>query len=100
VLLLGSAFIAVGVFFSALTEHQILAGVLSLLTLIALWVMGLAAQLFDPAWREVMEQSTFARHFDDFHQGVIDTQHVVYYLSVSAFFLFLTHRWLESERWR
>jgi len=100
VLLLGSSFIAVGVFFSALTEHQILAGVLSLLTLIALWVMGLAAQLFDPAWREVMEQATFARHFDDFHQGVIDTQHVVYYLSVTAFFLFLTHRWLDSERWR
>lgn len=100
VLLLSAGFISVGIFFSALTEHQILAGVLTLLSLIALWVTGLAAQLFDPAWREVLEQATFARHFDDFHQGVIDTYHVVYYLSFTSFFLFLTHRWLDSERWR
>ena len=39
-------------------------------------------------------------HFDDFDRGVIDTKHIVYYLSVIAFFLFLSVRALESRRWR
>jgi ABC-2 type transport system permease protein len=99
-LLLSSAFIAVGMFFSSLTRHQIVAGVLSFLGLTALWVLGLAAQLFDDQWRGLMEQATFARHFQDFARGVVDSHHVVYFVSFTCFFLFLTHRWLDSERWR
>ena len=39
-------------------------------------------------------------HFDDFDRGVIDTKHVVYYVILTAFFLFLSIRVLESRRWR
>ena len=39
-------------------------------------------------------------HFDDFERGVIDTKHIVYFLSVTAFFLFLSIRALEYRRWR
>ena len=39
-------------------------------------------------------------HFDDFERGVVDTKHIVYFLSVTAFFLFLSVRALESRRWR
>ena len=39
-------------------------------------------------------------HYDDFERGVIDTKHIVYFLSVTAFFLFLSIRSLESRRWR
>ena len=37
---------------------------------------------------------------DSFAKGVIDTKDLVYYLSVTAFALFLTLRSLESKRWR
>ena len=39
-------------------------------------------------------------HFDDFSRGVIDTKHVVYFLSFIAFCLFLSIRSLEFRRWR
>ena len=39
-------------------------------------------------------------HFDDFTRGVIDTKHVVYYVSFIAFGLFLTARSVDTERWR
>ena len=99
-LLLCSAFISVGIFFSSLTEHQILAGVVSFLSLMAFYVLGLAARLFDAEWQPFLESATFASHFEDFARGVIDTGDIVYFISFTIFFLFLTHRWLDSERWR
>ena len=39
-------------------------------------------------------------HFDDFARGIIDTKHVVYYLSFITFGLFLTAKSVDSERWR
>ena len=39
-------------------------------------------------------------HFDDFGKGVIDTTHVIYYLSFITFGLFLTAKSVDSERWR
>ena len=39
-------------------------------------------------------------HFDDFAKGIIDTKHVIYYLSFMAFGLFLTAKSVDSERWR
>jgi ABC-2 type transport system permease protein len=40
------------------------------------------------------------QHLEDFVKGVIDTKHVVYYLSLAAFGLFLTARSVDTERWR
>ena len=42
----------------------------------------------------------FRGHFDDFERGVIDTKNIVYFMSVIAFFIFLSIRTLESRRWR
>ena len=39
-------------------------------------------------------------HYEDFSKGVIDTKHIVYYLSFIAFGLYLTVRSVDSERWR
>ena len=39
-------------------------------------------------------------HFDDFAKGVIDTTHLIYYLSFITFGLFLTAKSVDSERWR
>ena len=48
----------------------------------------------------IVQEIGMKSHFDDFDRGVIDTKHVVYYVIVTAFFLFLTIRALESRRWR
>jgi ABC-2 type transport system permease protein len=39
-------------------------------------------------------------HMRDFARGVIDTRYIVFYLTMTFFFLFLTHRAVESRRWK
>ena len=39
-------------------------------------------------------------HMQDFCRGVIDTRAVVFYLSLTGFFLFLTLKVVESRRWK
>jgi ABC-2 type transport system permease protein len=46
------------------------------------------------------EYLSIVNHFDDFNKGVIDTAHLVYYVSVITFGLFLTAKSVDSERWR
>ena len=50
--------------------------------------------------RAVLNHLSITEHFDDFARGIIDTKHVVYYLSFITFGLFLTAKSVDSERWR
>ena len=43
---------------------------------------------------------SITEHFDDFSKGIIDTKHVLYYLSLITFGLFLTAKSVDTERWR
>jgi ABC-2 type transport system permease protein len=43
---------------------------------------------------------SITEHLDDFTKGIIDTKHIVYYLSFITFGLFLTAKSVDSERWR
>ena len=53
-----------------------------------------------PIMTTVVSALSIFEHFDDFSKGVLDTRHIVYYLSVITFGLFLTSRSVDSERWR
>jgi ABC-2 type transport system permease protein len=100
-LLLGSSFIAFGLFISSTTKNQIVAGVLTfVLLLMLLLVAWLREFVTSPFWVEVVSALAIFDHFEDFSKGVLDTRHVVYYLSVITFGLFLTSRSVDSERWR
>ena len=48
----------------------------------------------------ILNYLSITQHFDDFGKGVIDTKHVVFYLSFIAFGLFLTLKSVDTERWR
>ena len=50
--------------------------------------------------RELVSYLSITKHFEDFAKGIIDTKHVVYYLSFITFGLFLTAKSVDSERWR
>jgi ABC-2 type transport system permease protein len=99
-LLLGMAYIAMGLFFSSVTENQIVAGILtfgiSLLFLIIGWIMPFVSA----AISKVIAQISILEHLGSFSAGIIDTNDVIYYLCFSVFFLFLCSRVLESNRWR
>jgi ABC-2 type transport system permease protein len=99
-LLMGGAFISIGLFFSSLTRNQIVAIVLTFATLLFLWVINWVADQAGPVLRVVVGALSITDRFDDFSKGLIDTKHIVYYLSFITFGLFLTAKSVDSERWR
>ncbi len=99
--LMGAAFIAVGLFFSSLTENQIVAAVLTLMTLLLFLLLNWVSSLGSgAAWTKVVSYLSFSEHFEDMTKGIIDTKDIVYYVSVSFFGVFLAHSVLQSRRWR
>jgi len=53
-----------------------------------------------PTTQAITSYLSITEHLDDFTKGVIDTKHVIYYLSFITFGLFLTAKSVDSERWR
>lgn len=97
--LLGCATLSVGIFTSSLTSNQIVSVVVSGGILFALWFAGLAASFLPEAMTTVISYTSLAYYFPGFMSGVIDTRGIIYYLSVTALFLFLAIRSLENSRW-
>ena len=64
------------------------------------WIISWFADSAGPMTSQVLSYLSITEHFDDFGKGVIDTKHVVFYLSFIAFGLFLTLKSVDSERWR
>ena len=98
-LLLGYTALAVGLFTSSLTSNQIVAAVVAIGILLALYLIGTAASFLPQALGEVIGYFSLSFYFPDFMRGVIDTRGIVYYLSITALFLFLAIRSLENSRW-
>lgn len=99
-LLMGGCFLSAGLFISSLTKNQIVAGFLTFATFLMLWIINWLGESSGPTTRDVLNYLSITEHFDDFARGIIDTKHVVYYLSFITFGLFLTAKSVDSERWR
>lgn len=98
--LYGGAALAIGLLCSTLTSNQIVAAVVAMGILLVMFFADLASDNIGGTASTIISEISIRSHFDDFDRGVIDTKHVVYYLSVIAFFLFMSIRALESRRWR
>ena len=99
-LLMGGCFLSLGLFVSSLTRNQIIAGMVTFAVFLMFWVINWIATFMDPTPQAVLNYLSITEHLNDFARGVIDTKHLVYYLSFIAFSLFLTVRAVDSERWR
>ena len=99
-LLMGGSFLSLGLFISSLTKNQIVAGIATFATFLMLWVINWIGTFVGPTLQAVFAALSLTDHFDDFSRGIIDTKHVIYYLSFMAFGLFLTAKSVDSERWR
>jgi ABC-2 type transport system permease protein len=99
-LLLGGCFIAVGLFISSLTKNQIVASMVTFAVFLFLWVITWVGSALGPTAEKLATYLSIIDHLDDFTKGVIDTSHLVYYVSFIAFGLFLTAKSVDSERWR
>ncbi|MGQ9689078.1 MAG: ABC transporter permease [Desulfobaccales bacterium] len=99
VLLLGTACLALGLFASSLTSHQLIAAISAFALLLLFWLIG-AQQDVGSAWGEALAALSLREHLPNLAKGVIDTKDLLFYLCFSFFFLFLTKRQLETRRWR
>jgi ABC-2 type transport system permease protein len=99
-ILYGATALSIGLLASSLTNNQIVALVVGFGILLILTVVDQASRLLDGVGATIVTQVGIRTHLADFSRGVIDTKHIVYYVSVTAIFLFLTVRSLETRRWK
>ncbi len=93
--LLLAAFLAVGCLASALTASPLLAAVGGFALLLLLWLAGWAADVLQGAPGEWMRSLAMSARFEDFLRGVVDSSHVVFFLSIALAALVLTTMVLE-----
>ena len=98
--LLGGALMAVGVFISSVTENQIVAASSTFGVFIILWVVDATAGAGSTLMNEAIRYISVLNHYEDFTKGVLDSQHVIFYLSFIFLGLFLTSVSLDSGKWR
>ena len=100
-LLVGAAFLAVGIFASSLTSNQIIAAVIGIASLLgSFYVVGLVGTFVPGATGDFLQYLGGGNRFTSFYQGRLVLKDVIYFLSLTAGGLFLAIRVLESRKWR
>ncbi len=103
IFLLGGLFMSLGCFASSLTESQIVAAMISFTLGYTMFLLSyLPGHLpLASGWQAALvEHVALFDHMNDFARGLVDTRHVVFYVSATFLFLFLTLRVVESRRWK
>ena len=98
--LMGSAFMAVGVFASSLTSNQIVAAMIAFMVLLASFVLDFLSVSSGPFISGLLRHLSLGLHLRSFIQGVIDTRDIVFLVNVNVLCLFLAMRSLEYYKWR
>ena len=97
-ILTGAAYLSIGLFVSTLTRHQIVAAILAFLVCLMLYFMGFAGSMMQASGSEtirylgaIVDYLAVTNHTDAFSRGILSTTDAVYFLSMVAFFVFLSH---------
>lgn len=98
--LLGSAFIAVGIFCSSFTENQVVSAVVSFVSMVALYLFTTIGNIIPVEFiSNVFSKLSFWERYYGFTYGLFDLSNVLFFISATVVFLFLSVRVLEKRRW-
>ena len=109
VMLALACYISLGALISAMTSSQAIAAVWTFIALLFLWLLQSLAQGMTNKWETAIGTVEWGptltylsplSHFNSFAEGLVHMKDVIYFVSFAAFILFLTHRVVESNRWR
>ncbi len=98
-LLLGAAFISVGIFASALTENQIIAAIISFVALLVMWIANAFSAEVGGVIGTILSWISLLSRYDVFTMGILGLPEIIYFISFTALFVFLTIRIIERRRW-
>ncbi|HEX7510817.1 MAG TPA: ABC transporter permease subunit [Chitinivibrionales bacterium] len=100
-LLMGAAYLAIGLWVSSLTENQIVAFILGVVFTFILFIIGhlFITMVLPSALVPLFTYIGLNSHFESIGRGVIDSRDIIYYLSVVGFFLFLNVCTISSRKW-
>ena len=100
IILLGAAFISIGLFISSLTENQLAAAVITVAVIFVMIILDFVNAYIDVyAIRFVISWVCVLSRFSNFTVGILDYTSMLYYLSISGVFVLLTTRVYDKRRW-
>ena len=103
ILMVGCLYMSIGCFASALTRNQAVAAVSGFALGAALFFTGFFSYFAGDRtdWlSQLARHISLANHMESFTRGVIDLGAIVFFLSLTGLFLYLTHKVVESRRWK
>jgi ABC-2 type transport system permease protein len=98
--LMATVFLAVGTLVSSFTDNVVIAYVGALFALLVLYTVGWLGETLQGGAAELIRYLSVTDHFQELTKGIIDTRELVYFVTLLVVSLFLTHRSVESVRWR
>lgn len=99
-LLMGAAFLAIGLFVSSLTENQIVAALGTFALLLILWAIGWGADVAGGSTSDILRHLSASEHIEGFTKGVIETRDVIYFVDLTIVFLVFGLLSLQTRRWK
>ncbi|MCS7253214.1 MAG: ABC transporter permease [Armatimonadota bacterium] len=95
----GAAMLAIGAFWSATTDNQIIAAIATFGTLLMLYIISWPAEGVG-GWSELFQRISLYHRYKDFADGLVDTKHIVFYVMLTLLALYFAVRTIESRLWR
>jgi len=99
-ILLGGAYLAIGLFASSLTQNQIVAFVVAIFISMLFMMLDSFLPFIPYSFGSVIEYFSFSYHFRNISRGVLDSRDILFFLSFTAIGLLFAHWSLQSRRWR
>ncbi|MEK3825062.1 ABC transporter permease subunit [Paenibacillus sp. FSL K6-1558] len=97
---LGASMMAIGVFASTLSQHQMVSAVAGFIMLLVLWMLDSFAGNTGSTLQKWLDPFALTKHFDNFTKGVLSGPDVLYYVTLTGVFLLLSIQIVERKRWR
>ena len=98
--MMGSAFIAIGLFISSLTENIVIAAIGSFaVNVIISMIDSISSTMTVPFFKSILESLSFQSKYSNFALGIVSLSDIVFFISIAAMFLLFTERVIERRRW-
>lgn len=98
-MLIFATYAAFGLMASSFTENQVIAAVITLIGIIAWFMIG-AISFENEKLQMIMLELSASRHIENFNRGMLSLKDFAFYLLFSFFFLFVASKTLDARRWR